>query len=691
MQSEAARVYINACNRAHAECAQELVDAFHSSAKIAPLSRRSVPLNDIDVCCIAEAIHVLDENCALRVLNLEENSFGLLGVQALMEAIAANPGRIRELRLGRNNLKDQAAVVIGHTLSQDGCGLKVLDLSENGITKVGVIPIAAALQHPTCDLIELSFHNNRVESDAAVYLADAIRVAPKLKHLHLGYNCLRDSGVTHIARSIPKAVCLSTLDLTANRIGHDGGIEIARAMMAPTCTVQRLNLRHNQLGGESISFFADVIAKNTSLIQLFLGFMNPTPAAATEVLRNLCNNRTLLLLDIYGWKLDPAVTLALIRDIQERNETVAAIVTDACQPIAQEIDEGNLVREDRDLHSVYVGPDDRDAYLATKSLRRFSRAQSRRASRAGSLASSRRPSRSARTGSQVTPSGFSNRDATRTGSRTRSRSSHRERKVEHSAPRAVSIQERAEVIQPAVQENDASTPCNEKRKKKRHSSRNKTHTPRRTSSSHHRRQDTATHSSHPLYTQEPAVHDEKHSVSHEIERLLEELRRTPCHPETAGVLEVIVRTLLAQMTQTHQQYTEDLHVVNTRLDALGGRQNGPETGLTVSNNILYQEPRRQPSLAGSSLPYAQPYRSISRMSERSADRATPMGYPNSSEIRDIPPGVCHPNDESGEQRPEEIGLQRSASVQNFPPLIEPSPAQDHNPPRRKSVSSYAGS
>jgi hypothetical protein len=385
-----AEVYISACKREHAQCSDALVRALDTNAKAAVIGQGEVPLNDVDICCVAEVVRVLAEDCALRVLVLEENSFGLQGITGLMEAIEANPNRIRELRLGKNNLKDQAAVVIGHTLSRNGCGLKVLDLSENGITKLGVIPIAAALQQPFSDLVELSFHNNKIEGDAASYLGQAVRAAPKLKHLHLGYNALRDTGATQIARSIPHAACLSTLDLTANRISREGGQELVRALLSPSCTVQRLNLRHNQLDSDTIQDFADVLAHNTSMIQLFLGFMNPSPEAAAAVLAAVPQNHTLLLLDVYGWKLNPKNTLPLVRAIQEKSTSIAAIVTDACQPIASQVDEGNLVREEeRDLHPIYVGPDDRDAYLATKSLRRYSRAQSRRHSRTASRLQSR--------------------------------------------------------------------------------------------------------------------------------------------------------------------------------------------------------------------------------------------------------------------------------------------------------------
>lgn len=93
---------------------------------------------------------------------------------------------------------------------------------------------------------------------------------------------------------------LSTLDLTANRITGDGLKALITALCQPTCKLQRLNVRHNMLQSNIVSCFGDVLAKNKSLIQLFLGFINPDAEAAKMVLAGLRQNSTLLLLDIYG-------------------------------------------------------------------------------------------------------------------------------------------------------------------------------------------------------------------------------------------------------------------------------------------------------------------------------------------------------------------------------------------------------
>lgn len=677
----AAEAYIKECRRQKAVCAAELVDALDKNLKNATFGRRTTPLNDNDVCCIAEAIRALREENLLRAIVLEESSFGMPGITAIMEAVEANPNRIRELRLGRNNLRDEAAIVIGHTLSRSGCGLKVLDLSENSITKLGIIPIAAALQKPFSEIVELSFHNNKLEGDAAPYIAQAISAAPHLRHLHLGYNALRDGGAAHIARCVPSAPLLSSLDLTANRICKEGGEELVRALLNPSCKVQRLNLRHNPMESDTIRLFADVVARNTSLIQLFLGYMNPNQDSAAAVLAALPQNQTLLLLDIYGWKLSQKTTLPLILDVQQRNRILAALVTDACQAIAPQIDEANVVREDMELHPIYVGPDDRDAYLATRSLRRYSRAQSKRQSRASSKVRSR-----ARADSRNGSRPESNRRSSRPPSRAQSeggagqqRNGRSPRSAAQSAPVSLRAKEGA-----------ASPVASSQR------------------------------------------------MNRELEALLEELRDSPCDPKAAQVLSSIVRlldsTCRSQQQQIYEMQTR-IDILERRRECTCGGPSYPSNARANTNAIIVSENANTTPRAANGIPAAvysrqisengpsvslqragvagtesgilknrerSPVRinvehsgnrhstpsafqrSLSRMSENTT--GTAIEYPVTPYCqKDAPPDIAHPNDESGEQHPESVDLQRSVSIQTYPPQIEPSPARDSNPPLRKSV------
>jgi hypothetical protein len=360
--SPAAAAYLNACNREHADCALELVTAFNQNEREAHLSQRVQPLVDIDVICIAEALRTKH---SLRILNLEENSFGQIGLQALIEALAANPGVLRELRLGKNKLKDGPAAMLGNALAVSGVGLKVLDLSENGITKIGVTPLCQAIAGRYSELVELSLHNNQLESDCGLPLAQAVRQSSKLRHLHLGYNSLRDAGVIQLARCLPVASSLATLDLTANHIGPQGAQELCKVLLNPSCTLQRLNLRSNDFNDDAILGFAEVVARNTSLTNLFLGFMDPSSAIGLTVVSALRQNRTLLLIDFFGWKLKLRDLQPVLDGVLETNMTLRAIILDAMQPNQMDkVDRLNMERDQRALHPIYVGPDDRHANQA---------------------------------------------------------------------------------------------------------------------------------------------------------------------------------------------------------------------------------------------------------------------------------------------------------------------------------------
>lgn len=703
-------IYSSACERANVSPIPEFVSALMQNQKTVVLQSRIPPLTDDDICCIAEAIQHLNENANLKVLGLEENSFGLNGVQALMESLEKNPHRIRGLRLGKNNLKDTCAALIGQSLCRSSYGLKVLDLSENGITRLGVLPVAAALQNSNCEVVELSFHSNKIEGDAAAELVEGVKNSSSLKHLHLGYNTLRDTGAHAIARGLPQLSLLVTLDLTANRIGPDGGEALAAALCDPNCKLQRLNLRYNLLESKGIAAFERVIRKNKSLIQLFLGFMSPTPEVGEEILKALTENRALLLLDILGWKFHQQRTLEILPQIQEENNVLAALVTDACHAILPQVQEANKRRGERGIHPLYVGSDDREAYVATKSEKRFSRVQSRNSSRARS-----RSVRSDRSGrmSVVRVRKASHGGPGRSGSTT---SSH-EYCRQHSSRR---IDEEVKKQEPSFERDQ-----------------------KRTESLV--RNERAPSSSFPNPTTGELLAKQQ---ANEMGTLLLELEmKSQCDPETKRVMKEIVNTLWEKLQQQNREvqavysrianlerrrecscaqrsYPEaDFNLTSPnyrRLDQRSNMGTGGAIPFSSSHSVLHSQtmnalastPRNQqqynsanyagsfsypsqqsPSTmkVGPSVPLPpapstpQATRSVSRGRYDLSDpgrAVTPLVRP--SEQHDLPPNISsRATEESGARRPEEASLQRSATVINVSPRLEPSPAPDRNPPRRK--------
>ena len=363
-----AEEYVNKCQDSRADCVLEVLSALNHGAKECMLCHRAFPLRDVDLECLAEPLR---HNHTLRTLVLEGNAFGSVGVRALLNAASANNGALRELRLPKNHLDDSVAEVVAHCIAVP-TGLKVLDLSDNLITRVGVASLCRSLLSADCDVVELSLHSNEIDADGALSLTQALCGGAKLRHLHLGYNSLSDEGAAHFARALPRASSLLTLDLTANAIGPKGGEDLAKALSAdPPPHLQRLTLRHNRLDDAAMRLFADVIVRNSSLTHLSLGFMPPSPPTASMVLASLRHGKSLLYIDLLGWAFREDGAQALINDILTHNRLLCAIVTDHSAAVsAHAVDVLNTERATRGMDPVYVGPDDKAAATMTVAISR---------------------------------------------------------------------------------------------------------------------------------------------------------------------------------------------------------------------------------------------------------------------------------------------------------------------------------
>ena len=362
--TSAVHLYVKLCRDSNQEAALELVNALSGGHRECVLSDRTVPLTDKELVTISEALRLPH---SLRMLDLDGNHIGVAGLQSLLAGMAANPS-IRELRLGRNDLGDPAAAVLGNFLANNGVGLRVLDLSLNAIGNIGCIAIFQALSSRNCHITEISLHGNRMHADCGIPIAQAIKQTTSLKHLHLGFNGLRDAGAIHIGRALTSTQILSSLDLTGNGIGPQGGKELAWWIMSGS-TLQRLNLRHNLFDDDTFRVFAEVIQAKTHLTHLFLGFMSPSPQVAELVFRSLERNTSLLLFDAMEWALAGTAAGAapriirqdeqILRNIASANDTIRAILTDAFAVEPEALASMNKARGQRGVAPVYVGVDER--------------------------------------------------------------------------------------------------------------------------------------------------------------------------------------------------------------------------------------------------------------------------------------------------------------------------------------------
>ena len=173
---------------------------------------------------------------------------------------------LESLRLPLNRLRDRHAQMIAAGLV-NSTTLRVLDLSQNALTDIGVVEaVAVLLSRPDLPLEELYLQDNRLGSAAAAALAEALHFNKTLRILHLHQNSIGDA---------------------------EGGALLVKAL-AVQPTLVNVNLSNNQLGPRTLRALAEVLPqlKQLSVLRvagnvLLAGAKIVSPAASAVSAREV--------------------------------------------------------------------------------------------------------------------------------------------------------------------------------------------------------------------------------------------------------------------------------------------------------------------------------------------------------------------------------------------------------------------
>ncbi|KAM8962713.1 NACHT, LRR and PYD domains-containing protein 8 [Lycaon pictus] len=96
-----------------------------------------------------------------------------------------------------------------------------LSLAENALKDEGAKQLCSALQHPMCPLQRLVLRNCALTSDCCQDMASALGKNKNLRSLDLGFNSLKDDGVTLLFEALKKSESgLQILDYGGNAVGN---------------------------------------------------------------------------------------------------------------------------------------------------------------------------------------------------------------------------------------------------------------------------------------------------------------------------------------------------------------------------------------------------------------------------------------------------------------------------------------
>lgn len=169
-------------------------------------------------------------------INFSQRNLGSNDAPLIRSAILSNP-QLAVLKLGYNNLGNVGANLIAEAIHIGG-GLMMMRRNDGGGDRGGGDPQQQQYHHhPSLSVLDLGFNN--VGDEGCASLANlAVARNPSLATLYLSGNAVRQSGALALADVIASGCGLTSLHLTANRIGAKGVKGLMRSITEFDVTMQ---------------------------------------------------------------------------------------------------------------------------------------------------------------------------------------------------------------------------------------------------------------------------------------------------------------------------------------------------------------------------------------------------------------------------------------------------------------------
>ena len=223
---------------------------------------------------IAEAIQV---NTTLLKLNISDSisDDGAADIYSLKFNIS-----LQELNKSRNKITSEGAKYIADAIRVNTT-LEKLDLSCNAVSDDGAAAISDSLQF-NISLQELNMSRNEITSEGAKKIAQVIHMNTTLKHLDLSINKIVDEGVNFISDGFKSNTSLQELNISHNNITNKGIKVIAEAIQINS-TLQNINISKNHISIEGLVYFMEAVKNNCTLQVVNITHNNVTRSGFTSI------------------------------------------------------------------------------------------------------------------------------------------------------------------------------------------------------------------------------------------------------------------------------------------------------------------------------------------------------------------------------------------------------------------------
>ncbi|KAF1779251.1 Leucine-rich repeat domain, L domain-like [Phytophthora cactorum] len=201
----------------------------------------------------------LREFQAIQVLDLSDNRLTDVSIIPLLQSLATAGPTASDVHNSDNRSPQAKLLAASQTISNSGCILTVLNLSKNELGQKGCQQVARFW----LPRVNLS-HNSIGERGGTLLGAMLTNPACTMLSLDVSWNNIRRSGAVALGIAMRTNTSLRTLYMSMNRCGDGGGEQLAAALACNT-TLTELDLSHNALTGASAVTFGFFLRQNQSL------------------------------------------------------------------------------------------------------------------------------------------------------------------------------------------------------------------------------------------------------------------------------------------------------------------------------------------------------------------------------------------------------------------------------------------
>lgn len=283
---------------------------------------------------------ITTEGNTVYSLDLQGHGIGDEGLRRLAEALQHPHAKVKVLVLSANQITDIGIEALARILPQTA--VQVLDLTDNRITPDGAQHLAACLPRTTLKVLNLAY--NQIATAGAKHLAVVLPPSQNLQVLDLGHNQINDAGLQHIAKVLPQSPSLQVLALAFNRIS-DKGVQYLTEVLSGT-RLLALYLQRNQISDTGVQHLVKVLSE-TLLQTLYLGH-NPIGITGAKHLAKVLSSTVLQTLDLancdirtagaeYLAEALPDATALQVMDLSNNQ-----IMNEGAKPLTQALSESSL-------------------------------------------------------------------------------------------------------------------------------------------------------------------------------------------------------------------------------------------------------------------------------------------------------------------------------------------------------------